>query len=99
MNPINSSSSPLLKPVIDLGSLGLDLLRDQIASSREVSISLPKNLSPHAQNLTNPSNSDSRNISIDRFTSFPLVAPNRLTVKVKTVADASMINPELRNEK
>ena len=45
MNPINPSS--FLKPIIDLGSLAPDQLEDQVASSREVSISFLKNQSPN----------------------------------------------------
>ncbi len=52
MNPINSAS--LLNPVIDLRSLGLDLLKNAVASSREVNISFPKNKSPNTPSPTNP---------------------------------------------
>ena len=100
MNPINPSS--FLKPIIDLGSLAPDQLEDQVASSREISISLPKNKSPNASSPTNSlelnvpslSNPDSRNIPIDRSESFPLATSKGLTIKVKTVTDAPIINPE-----
>jgi hypothetical protein len=102
MNPLNSSSSPFLKPVIALGSFALDQLEDQVASRREVSISLPKNKSPNALSLTNPltlnasfpSNPGSRNILIDDSDIFLLLTFDELTVKVKTVADTPIINPE-----
>ena len=99
MNPINSAS--LLNPVIDLRSLGLDLLKDQVASSREVNISFPKNKSPNTPSPTNPldvsfsspSNSDSSNIPMDNSETFGLVTSNGLNVKVKIVADAPIVNP------
>jgi Ca2+-binding RTX toxin-like protein len=103
MNPINSSSSPLLNPIINLGSLALDQLEDQVAASKEIRINLAKNQSPNTPSPTRPlglngpslSKPDSSNIPIDRSETFSLVTANELTVKVKTVADAPIINPEL----
>jgi hypothetical protein len=88
MNTKNSTFFPLLKPFIDLDSLVLDQLEDQVPSGREIRISSSKTESP-APRLTNPfnlkalspSNSDSRNILVDNFEPFPLVTSNGLTVK------------------
>jgi len=101
MNSISSSS--FLKPIIDLGSLAPDQLEDQVASSREISIGLSKNKSPNTPSLSNPldfnlsspSNPDSSNIATDLSESFSLATSNKLTVKVKTIADTPIINPEL----
>jgi hypothetical protein len=101
MNYINSSS--FLKPIIDLGSLAPDQLEDQVASSRESSIGLSKNKFPNTPSLSNPldfnllspSNPDSSNIATDLSESFSLATSNKLTVKIKTIADTSIINPEL----
>ncbi|MEB3189018.1 MAG: hypothetical protein VKL42_01580 [Snowella sp.] len=102
MNPTHSSFSPLFNPIIDLRSLALDQLEDQVAASRVFNISLPNNQSPNTPNLTNPSalnvlsrsNPDSRNIPIDHSEIFTLVTANASVVRVKTVADTPITNPQ-----
>jgi hypothetical protein len=79
MNTKNSTFFPLLKPVIDLGSLALDQLEDQVASGREIPINLPKIESPNTPRLTNPldlkalfpSNSGSKNVKGNQYHEYP----------------------------
>ncbi len=100
---MNSTNSFFLEPIIDLGSFALDQLEDQVASSREISISLPKNKFPNPPSLTNklevnvpsPSNPDSQNSLVERSETSPLLVSNEQIVKVKTVVDNPSVNPEI----